>query len=356
MFGCGRRSSPARSRFVLATLGFVDPHADEQAVIPWLFAILVVAETIRAISYTAFIAWVSTLFGRRNVGRLFGYREFGVVGVTMALPPLVALLRDDLSKASEVSDASSYAIVFLLADALVFLGIAVMALLPDVEKSQADESDSSTESVWKTTSRLFRDRSFRRISLTSFHLAAAQGLTQSVFFKYQVDVLDVSLTNATLLATLMYAVQLPLSIATGHWLDRTDNKQIYMLGITIVAGAIPFWFFAERDPRYLAGAFVFYGAFAIVNVAGRSTVLRLVNQVDVPTAIGVFRFGAGVLAAITGLLGGIWLDKALTGSGYLTDLGPYLTIIFVSGLGRVTAPLWLMGWEDDRVRPQGRRF
>lgn len=342
----------------LAGLGVVDPHAENGDVIPELFCILAVAECIRAISYTAFVAWVSELFGREHVGRLFGYREFGIVAVTMALPPLAAYVRKILLAESSVTDAAAFSAVFFLADLVVFAGIAIMSMLPDLKRdpnTEPADAEETQETFLASISRLLLDRSYRRTVFTSLHLAAAQGLTQSVFFKYQVDVLNVELQTATLLNTLMFAVQLPLAIIAGHWLDQDDNRRVYATGLFFVSCAMPFWFLTAIDRNWIFAVFAVWGAFAIVNVAGRSTVVRLVKPADVPNAITAFRFGAGLTAAASGLLGGYWLDRALKGQWYLDSLGPYLTIIAVSAVGRVTAPLWLLGWRDARTIPRRKR-
>ena len=344
----------------LAIAGFADPEAEHpEAVIPLLFGLLAVAECCRALSYVAFITWLTEMWGKPRLGRLFGFRESAIVTVSIFLPPIAAVFRDWLATHPEVSDARAYSTVFVLADIAVYLGIAVIACIParpDNKSIVAEDGEAaarkSAASVRRVIGSLMKDLGVRRVMLTSLHLAAAQGLTQSVLFKYEVDVLDIPLTTKTFLLTLMYVVQLPLAVAAGFFLDRYDNRQIYALGICLVATAIPFILLAEADPKWLVATYACWGAFAIVNVAGRSTLLRLVDTDDIPTATTVFRFGAGLMAALTGLAGGYWLDAAQDGRFLIAALGPYWTIILVSGLGRVTAPLWLLGWTDQRTQPK----
>lgn len=344
----------------LAGTGYLDPDADHpDAVIPLLFGLLAMAECFRAISYVAFITWIAELWGRPRLGRLFGFRESAIITVSIVLPPVAAVFREWLASHPEVSDIRAYSTVFILADLAVFLGVAVICFIPaksslqdDLPASGEDAARHSMESVRRVLSSLWHDRHVRRVLLTSLHLAAAQGLTQSVLFKYQFDELHVKLTTKALLETTMYVVQLPLAIAAGYLLDRYDNRVIYAFGLAIVAGAMPCLLMAELDPRWLTATYAFWGAFAIVNVAGRSTLLRMVDHEDVPTATTIFRFGAGLMAAITGLLGGYWLDAAFEGRYLIVVLGPYWTIILVSAFGRITAPLWLLGWRDERTFPR----
>lgn len=343
----------------LALTGLADPNAEmPDTILPFLFLFLAASECLRAISYVAFITWISGLWGRPRLGRLFGYRESAIVTVSLVLPPIAALIREWLAGHPEVSEVRAYATVFILADVIVYVGIAVLACMPSRPKGGEPEPEEAAEAarnsiaaVKRVFASLTGDRSVRRVLLTALHLAAAQGLTQSVLFKYQVDVLGVELTSKTFLETLMFAVQLPLAIVAGHWLDRFDNRLVYALGMVLVAGAMPFLYFAEYDPRWLIATYAFWGAFAIVNVSGRSLLIRLVRREDLPTAITVFRFGAGFMAAITGLVGGYWLDSAIDGRWLIAALGPYWTIIAVSAIGRLTAPLWLLGWSDRRTLP-----
>lgn len=346
---------------ILAATGYFDPEAEHpDAVLPLLFGLLALSECFRAISYVAFIAWIAELWGRQRLGRLFGFRESAIITVSIVLPPVAAFFREWLATHPEVSDVRAYSTVFILADLAVYLGVAVMCFIParstihdeKAGSSQEEAARQSIDSVRRVLWSLLKDRSVRRVMLTSLHLAAAQGLTQSVLFKYQVDELHVELTTKTLLETVMFVVQLPLAILAGYLLDRLDNRYVYAIGLTLVAGAMPFLLMAEFDPRWLTMTYAFWGAFAIVNVSGRSTLLRLVHRDDVPTATTVFRFGAGLMAAITGLLGGYWLDAGLDGRFIVASLGPYWTIILVSAIGRVTAAFWLFGWSDVRTQPK----
>lgn len=347
-----------------AAVGFVDTEAQHAPiVVPILFGVLALSECSRAISYVAFITWLTELWGKPRLGQLFGWRQSGIVAVSMILPPIAAYFREWLASGQHTSQVSAYATIFVLANLAIYLGIAVMAVIPSstpsttvpVKNSTTTESkrtaSDKSQSFLKTVSKLFADRATRRVMFTSLHLAAAQGLTQSVFFKYEIDVLDVPLTTKTSLLSLMYAIQLPLAVATGFVLDRFDNRQIYAVGLAAVAIAMPFLLLAKFDSRWLIGTYACWGAFAIVNVAGRSTLLRLVEPVDIAAATTTFRFGAGLLAAISGLIGGYWIDAALQGRYFITLLGPFWTIILVSAIGRLTAPLWLLGWNDDRTTP-----
>lgn len=338
----------------IAAVGWFDPQGTSATSLIVLLSLLALGELSQAISYVALITWLSEVFGRASWGKLFGWRQFAIVTAAMMLPPVAAAIRDWLAGA-EFLPGRSFSLIFIAANGLVLLGIFVLMWLPD-RNGREDKRDTVVDTANSRAAlrNLFSNFSYCRVLLTGVHLAAAQGLTQTVLFFYQVNVLNLSLSASVGLSTLMYFIQQPTSIWVGRLVDRFDNRVIYAGGLALVSLAMPFWFLAQVDWRWAIGAYVFWGAFAVVNLAGRNSVLRVTDHGDRPTAIGLFRFGAGLVAAIAGLLGGYWLDLARDGQFVVELLGPYLTIIAVSTVGRATVCFWLVGWSDDKLIPSAK--
>lgn len=338
----------------IAAVGWFDPLGASATSLVVLMSLLALGELFQAVSYVALITWLSDVFERARWGKIFGWRQFAIVTAMMTLPPVAAAIRDWLAGA-EFLPGRSFSLIFLVANGLVLLGIFVLMWLPGRNERAGEPVTVVGASNSRASIRnLFVNFSYCRVLLTGIHLAASQGLTQTVLFFYQVNVLNLSLSTSVGLSTLMYFIQQPTSIWVGRLVDQFDNRKIYAGGLALVSLAMPFWFLAQVDWRWAIGAYVFWGAFAIVNLAGRNSVLRVTDHGDRPTAIGLFRFGAGLVAAISGLLGGYWLDLARDGQFVIESLGPYLTIIAVSTAGRATACLWLLGWRDDTLIPGAR--
>ncbi|MCC7424581.1 MAG: hypothetical protein IT428_30300, partial [Planctomycetaceae bacterium] len=176
-------------------------------------------------------------------------------------------------------------------------------------------------------------------------LAFSNGLTQAAFFDYRKNVLGISLATYYILENTTTLVMIPVSVAAGRISDRTGNKWLLFWGAMIAAGAMPFWLMAS--PAHWAlifGAQVCWGAFAAVNLAGGNLLLKLSPRSANTLQLGLFQQGAGLLAGLSGLLGGWWLQRMVPQSVHFAgwSWNAHQIVFLASFAGRLTAPLWVL--------------
>lgn len=310
--------------------------------------LLVVAELAQAISYAALIAWLTSLIPRSRWGRVLAVR-----GGTIAAMKAVATVLSGFAVLRWLGDPAGpgeYAAVIGIGQVLTLAGVLVYARLPASERplleNESEPSHTSERSIVPLLRRLLQSQPTRRTLLTALHLAAAQGLTQGVFYVYWRDHLELSAGLRQSLVGLMFTLQIPVALATGVLLDRLSNRRVYAASLALVALAVPCWLLARGHWAWTVAAYAVWGLFGAVNLAGRNLMLRLVERDEAAGAVAAFRFLAGGLAAATGLLGGWLLTTTASDDG--SSLIACQVLLLISLAGRITAPLWLLGWHDER--------
>lgn len=310
------------------------------AVVPYV--LIGILELAQAISYGALIAWLVQLFPETCWGRVLARRQVAV-SLMLAAAPLIGGAAI-LSRFGDDPTPGEYAAVLAIGHAITAAGLGMYWLLPRATVAASQPMRSLPGLV----RRLVGDRAIRRTIAASLHLAVANGLTQSAFFFYAKDHLGVTLSQAMGLRGLMFATQVPVAIVAGGRLDRSSNRRLYAGSIVAAAALVPCWLLAD-DWRGLVPVYAGWGLFAAVNLSGRSLMLRLCGSGDAAGAATVFRMTAGLLAGLAGLVGGAILSRYSLGGVPLAIACQ--TLIAVSIAGRLTAPVWLLGWDDPRERP-----
>jgi hypothetical protein len=128
-------------------------------------------------------------------------------------------------------------------------------------------------------------------------------------------------------------------------------------GVLTAGSSLFFWLRASPAQWWwLIGGYACWGAFPAVNITGRNLVLKLSPQGDNATALALFRQVGGLLAGLSGLFGGYWLDR-LNAAETALDLGLFrlgaFQIVFLTSLvGRLTAALWLLPIREPQSDPQ----
>ena len=123
----------------------------------------------------------------------------------------------------------------------------------------------------------------------------------------------------------------------------------------IAGSALVFWLLATPEHWWwLFVAYFLWGGFAAANISGRNLALKLSPRSDNTTQLALFRQVAGLLAGLSGLLGGVWLDS-LRESEFLIEWGSYrfesYQLLFVVSLfGRLTAVLWILPIQEPGAR------
>ncbi|MFV0445306.1 MAG: MFS transporter [Planctomycetaceae bacterium] len=308
------------------------------------FGVLVVSlgisHAFQSIAYTAYISWMSDLVPRSHWGGMFALRRIASVSVMILLPAGAAILRRDWSTWREDEVVRrAYVGVFLVGNGLLWLVMIPVIRLPDVPIRW---SAIAGDGVKTSLVRLWHNRPLRWVVLASFWLAAFQGLTQGVFFQYQVRLLGLPLAGYLALSGMMYFLQIPASWLGGGLSDGDADVPSLFWGLLLVSTAMGFWLLARPGHSYwLGGAYAVWGLFGLVNVCLRNLLLKLAPESDNAMPIALLEHLAGFFAGGMGLLGG-WLLGELISRAGASALWPYATLFLVSWFGRATAALWLL--------------
>lgn len=310
---------------------------------PWgLLAMVTLSQLFQGVATTLYFAWLSDLTPPSGWGRLFAGRNIASLLVQMIVPLGGALARDHWKRTLPASEMwLAYAVVFLVGSLLLLISLVPMLLVRDPFSSGRPQ----TRSALADWGLLLRDRATRRVLAHSWCLALANGLTQAVFFKYQIGVIGLSLTGYLLLFNLMLAVQLLGSGWAGRCRLAGDHRRVLFQATFITSCALPFWMLASADRWWwLIGAFVCWGAFGAVNVAGPNLMLGFTTPGNTASALAMFRQVAGTLAGLSGILGGWLLDRGLTSwsESATAALWPYHLLFLISWLGRMLAAILVL--------------
>jgi MFS family permease len=322
----------------------------------WSMAgLLAVAQTAQAISYMAYLSWLSDLVPEQNWGRFFAKRNIARVCLLLVVPVAGGYLRD-YWRANVTDDLAllAYVAAFGVGTSLQLASLWPLMKLPNVAVRSAAYDVPNLRLIGTA----FCDRSFRRLLVHSWWLAFAQGLTQVAFFKYRIGPLGISLTTYYVLANVMLLVNMPLSVAAGWLADRFGNKWLLFWGAVGVSFAMPFWFLAAPGRwQWLFGAYFMWGGFAVVNISGRNLMLKLSPRSDNTAHIALLRQVGGLLAGASGLLGGFWIDSLLDSKFQMNwlgwNIGGFQLIFLVSFVGRFTAALWVLPIQEHGARSLG---
>jgi len=303
----------------------------------------------QGLSYIAYISWLSDLAPEQRWGRFFAARQIGMLAVTLVATNAVALARDRwLWGLPEDSRDWSFVAIFVTGNALALASILPLLSLPDV----AARTAASVLPTWTMLRTALADRSYRFFVAQGWWLACAQGLSQTALYKYQVDVLHLPISTYYAMTSLMLGLQLPLSFVAGRLSDHYGDRRPLLLTLLAISPALLFWIAATPETWWLLfAAYGLWGLFGIVNLCQQNLALRLAPASDNTLQFALFRQIGGLLAGLAGLGGGLWLDALLSESTTVSlgdsRLGPFQIVFAVSLLGRVTAPLWLLGVREE---------
>ncbi len=350
----------------------------------WLMiGLLAVAEGVQAVAYLAYLSWLSDLVPEQRWGRFFAVRNVAKLSILLVVPVAGGFLRDwwrnglpdwllrawrlpaDGPWSGGLSDDGSllaYVVTFGLGTGLMLLSVVPMLGLSDVPVRLEDDR-GRLRSTWQRVGEALGDRSLRFLLIHQSWLAAANGLTQAAFFGFLFREVHVGLGVFYLLASTMRLVKLPVSLVAGWWCDAGWSKGTLFWSLVVAAAAMPVWFVTTPETWWLLfAAYALWGSYAAANIAGRNLLLELSPRSDNTLPLGLFRQLAGLLAGLTGLAGGFWLDHLARTEFTLTltdrPLGGYHLLFALSFVGRLTAVLWLLpvrsvSKPSDLLAPSG---
>lgn len=322
----------------------------------WMMVLcLALSQAINSIAYVAYLSWLTDLVPESYWGRFFAKRNIAKLCVLLVVPVAGGYLRDWWRREVPAETALlAYVAVFVVG--LLFLVASLLPLLrlPNVPV----QSETAVLPTWSMLGIAMRDRSLRFLLLHNWWLALANGLTQAAFLGYLFGPLAVGLGTFYVLSGVMRVVKIPTSIAAGSICDRFGNKALLFWGVVVASCAMPFWLVATpAEWMWVFGAYFLWGSYAAVNISGRNLMLKLSPRSDNSAQIVLFRQVSGLLAGVSGLLGGWWL-ASLQRSGFSIEFGTYrfegFQLLFaVSFFGRLTAAFWVLPIREPAARGAG---
>ncbi len=340
--------------FLIPCVGLFRQRVPTDAV-PWvLIGVLVVAQAAQGIATTLYFSWLADLVPPRDWGRLFARRNIAALTIQLVVPILAAWFRDDAKKRFDTATLWwVYAAVFTAGGLLLLASVWPMFALPHLQTRPDERSSFNLGSLRS----ILQNRNVRWLLAHSWCLALANGVTQAVFFQYQIRVVKLGLTGYYVLASCMVLLQMVTSAWAGRCVTAADHRRVLFQSTLITSMALGFWCLANATQWWwLFGAFCCWGAFGAVNVAGPNLMLCQAPPGDNAHHLALFRQVAGVVAGISGILGGLWLDAMLglsTSKSPPPAVGAFHLIFAVSWAGRAMAAFLVWGVrtikEGDRI-------
>lgn len=328
----------------------------------WVLVVcLSLTHAVQAISFMAYLSWLSDLAPEHHWGRFFALRNIAKLAALLVVPVAGGFLRDAWGSWRDPSESLiAYEVAFLVGWVLMLVSLWPMRRMPDPPLC-VPEDQPSEGSVLK---RSWRNRSLRYLLIHNWWLAFANGITQSAFFGYLFGPLGIGLGLYYTLQCVMRLGKLPVSWVGGILCDHFGNKLPLIGGVLIASSGLLFWLLATPEQwLWVFPAYACWGMYAAANIAGRNLTLTLSPRSDNTTQLALFRQIGGLFAGLSGLLGGWWLKSLLeqntTWEWGVVELNSFQIIIAVSLLARWSAVLWLIPVKDPNgrsLRQVGKSF
>ena len=342
---------------------------------PAIIVLLGLWYLLQGVSYTAYLSWLSDLVPEVNWGRLMARRSMAISLMTLCMTFIAAALLDRVKALPMPETLSGYTVLFACGGVLCLASILPVMGLPRVAMGGTCEGEIGRQgeggqedgvvvsSLWESIGpqlRLaFSEPTFRRFVWGSWQLSFFQGLTQAAQFQLSANLLHVSQFEYYRLLSVMLVLQIPLAAWAGRLVDQGHDRRVMTWGLLGLSLAMGCWWMAtwsvEGDPihaattgkAWLLASYVLWGGFGLINVAQPSLGLKLAPRSDNAVQLSLFRQIGGLLAGLSGLLGGLALDR-FSPASKLPPLEALRWLFVISGIGRATAALWFWGNEPPR--------
>ena len=297
-------------------------------------------------------AWLGDLTPKPIRGRFFALRN--IVSLAAYFPALylgsyVVDYWRGLTAATENDRLFGYAVSAGVGVLFLFASLLPMACLPDRNR----KSNTSTAFSWRRIIAPLSDRAFRRLVYFGAWVGAANGLTQSAQNIYPARILGMAASDMAILRTTMRLGQIAYSPGAGWLIDRFGVRGVLIVSQTLVSCSLLFFLFAEPRTRWLLlGAWLFWSAFAGLNIGLPTACLNYSRRSDHAAYVAMYFGLGGVAYAVASVLGGFLLDVATSsdpgwfvGSGWST----YQVFFAVGFVLRLLGVLWLLGLPESRA-------
>ena len=316
-----------------------------------MIGLLAITSAVQAIAYVSFVSWIADLAPEQAWGRFFARENIARVVAVAIVPIAGGYLRDWWR-----GFAPELALVAYVAAFCIGAAVTLCSLLPMLPFSDTPlRSGSFRLPEWRLLQRSWRRPSLRFLLIHNWWLAAANGLTQAAFFSY-LYALGLGLGTSYVLTGVMNVLMVPVSLIAGRACDRGGNKAPLFWGLFVASNALPFWMLATPENwQWLLVAHAMWSGFAAANIAGRNLLLKLAPRGDNTAELTLFRQVGGLIAGLSGLAGGLWL-QSLQDAGFSWTvgswtLGAFEVIFLASWAGRLTSLLWILPIREPRSGP-----
>jgi len=336
--------------FAIPLVAILGQGLDASLVLPWILVAVGFWYALQGLSYIALLSWLSDLAPERAWGRIYSSRQVVVIVVTWIMSTLGGqAIRWQRAHLPPDQQFWFYVIAFTGGGLVAAFSFLPMSRLPAIGTKPVFEPGRFLGPLKAAIA----DRDFRFLLLWAGHMALAQGLTQAVITKYQIEVLRIPLDGYLQMVAVMLSIQAVLSLVAGQLSDRLGDRNLLFASHLLVSLAMVFPFLATpANPGWQFGAYMTWGLFGVVNVVMTTLAWRLAPRSDNTSFLGLFRPLTGLTAALSGIVGGVWLDRLLKSEWSTEFLGRSWTgfhlLFLISLFGRVTAPFWLLGIRKRR--------
>ena len=119
---------------------------------------------------------------------------------------------------------------------------------------------------------------------------------------------------------------------------------VLAVGVTALSSSLLFWIFSTAEQWWwIWGAYLLWGAWGAINVAGPTLSLQYAPRSDNTLHLAIADRGAGMCAGIAGILGGILLAEwsSASSSAENSEQLPFIAIFTLGMCGRLLSLAWL---------------
>ncbi|MEN6367319.1 MAG: MFS transporter [Thermoguttaceae bacterium] len=292
-------------------------------------------------------SWLADVASSPVRGRFLGWRERWLVAGQAGASVAAGLIAWKFSEwFPEVPAWKVYAVLGELGAMGMIASLVPLGLMPERPKNDARRRLSGPGDGEKGFSRWvvpFRDARFLRLLAFGCWFSFFNGLTQSAQNYYPMQVLGISLLLSLTAQTGMRLGQCGVSPWLGELADRRGNRPVMIVSQLLVAAGL--LFFAAATPAHwgwFLGAWVFWVAYAGLNVCLPNLMLKLSPDRSNATHIAAFQAVTGLCYALSTIAGGAMVDAHL--SQRLVLAVPFFPAFFVFGWIMRSFGALLLAW------------
>jgi len=333
--------SIARSTAFLIPVALLLPN---EVALPFLLVVIIIWYLAQGVAYLNYLSWLSDLVPEVNWGEFFAKRQLAQISITIVTTIAVGWVKYQIDGAVRNEELAKtyqywfYTCIFIIGGILAMLSVLPLLKLPSVpwKSVQVTRKVSLSKTV-------FGNRRLLILLTSRWWLAFFQGMTQLALFRFSVYYLKIPLLTYYCMFALMSVLQLLMAWIGGQMSDANQDRNGMIIGIAITSLSMAPMFIATPETWWLyTFVYVCWGGFGMVNVCGRNLLLKLSPRTDNTAHLALYRYGAGLIAGVTGFAVGYWLDQYAAESSFKIAGNPLLALFLISWIGRATAPLILL--------------